>query len=220
MTWINFGKKVEKTCVSQIYTKMCYCRSPLQISSQAKNEHTWPRQNGRHFPEDIFKCIFLNENIWISIKVSLKFVPKGTINNIPALVQKMAWRRPGGKPLSEPILVSLLMHICVTWPQGVKGGTVFLPNPAWWVPVVWTCVAVVWVLLSATTSWRLLCRSPWRPPSQHSSTSGLVWRPHWWPENEKVTMTGMVVMWMMGDGWWWWWIWQPLSEQMYGCPTN
>ena len=45
-----------------------------------------PRQDGRHFPDDIFKCIFLYENVWISIKISLKFVPKGPINNIPALV--------------------------------------------------------------------------------------------------------------------------------------
>ena len=78
------------------------------------------RQNGRHFPEDIFKWIFLNENVWISIKNSLKFVPRGTINNIPALVQIMAWRRPGDKPLSEPMVVSLLMHICVTRPQWVS----------------------------------------------------------------------------------------------------
>ena len=34
-----------------------------------------PRQNGRHFADDIFKCIFLHENAWISIKISLKFVP-------------------------------------------------------------------------------------------------------------------------------------------------
>ena len=78
------------------------------------------RQNGRHFADDIFKCIFLNENVWISIKISLKFVPWNHINNIPALVQKMAWRRPGDKPLSEPMMVSLLMHICVTRPQWVK----------------------------------------------------------------------------------------------------
>ena len=57
-----------------------------------------PRQNGRHFADDIFKCIFLNENIWIPIKISLKFVPKGPIYNIPALVQIMAWSRPGDKP--------------------------------------------------------------------------------------------------------------------------
>ena len=45
-----------------------------------------PRQDGRHFPDGIFKCIFLNENVLISIKISLKFVPNGQINNIPALV--------------------------------------------------------------------------------------------------------------------------------------
>ena len=79
-----------------------------------------PRQYGCHFPKDIFKCIFLNENVWISIKISLKFVPKGSISNIPALVQIMAWRRPGSKPLSESMMVSLQTHICVTLPQWVK----------------------------------------------------------------------------------------------------
>ena len=84
-----------------------------------------PRQNGRHFADDIFKCIFLNENAWILIKISLKFVPKGSINNIPALVQIMAWRRPGDKPLSEPMLVRIPTHICVTRPQWVNS---MLPN--------------------------------------------------------------------------------------------
>ena len=79
-----------------------------------------PRQIGRHFADDIFKYIFFNENVWIPIKISLKFVPKGRINNIPALVQIMAWRRPGDKPLSGPIIVSLLTHICDTRPQWVK----------------------------------------------------------------------------------------------------
>ena len=45
-----------------------------------------PRQNGRHFADDILKRIFLNENVWIPIEISLKFVPKGPIDNIPALV--------------------------------------------------------------------------------------------------------------------------------------
>ena len=79
-----------------------------------------PRQNGRHFPHDIFNWIFLDENVWIPIKISLKFVPKGPISNIPALVQIMAWRRSGDKPLSEPMMVSALTHICVTRPQWVK----------------------------------------------------------------------------------------------------
>ena len=64
-----------------------------------------PRRNRRHFADDIFNRIFLNENAWIPIKISLKFVPKGPINDIPALVQIMAWHRPGAKPLSEPMMV-------------------------------------------------------------------------------------------------------------------
>ena len=78
------------------------------------------RQNGRHFPDDIFKWIFLNENVWISINISLKFVPRGPITNIPTLVQVMAWRRPGDKPLSEPMMVRLPTHIRVTQPQWVN----------------------------------------------------------------------------------------------------
>ena len=46
-----------------------------------------------YFPDDIFKYIFLNENVWILIKISLMFVPTGPINNIPALVQIKAWRQ-------------------------------------------------------------------------------------------------------------------------------
>ena len=79
-----------------------------------------PRQNGRHFADDTFIRIFMNENVRISINISLKFVPKGLINNIPALVQIMAWRRAGDKPLSEPMMVNLLTHIYVTRPQWVK----------------------------------------------------------------------------------------------------
>ena len=48
--------------------------------------------------------IVLNEKFCILIKISLKFVPKGPIDNNPALVQVMAWRRVGDKPLSEPML--------------------------------------------------------------------------------------------------------------------
>ena len=79
-----------------------------------------PRQNACHFADNICKSIFLNENVWIPIKISLKFVPKGPINHIPALVQIMAWRRPGDKPLSEPMMVGLPMHICVASPQWVN----------------------------------------------------------------------------------------------------
>ena len=79
-----------------------------------------PRQNGRRFADDTFRRIILNENVTIPIEISLKFVPKVRINNIPALVQMMAWRPPGNKPLSAPMMDSLLTHICVTRAQWVK----------------------------------------------------------------------------------------------------
>ena len=63
-----------------------------------------PAQNGRHCADDIFRCIFVNENFCILTKGSLKFVPKGPIDNNPALVQITDWRRTGDKPLSEPML--------------------------------------------------------------------------------------------------------------------
>ena len=79
-----------------------------------------PRQNGRHFADDRFKCIFFHQNIWISINISLKFVPNGQVNNIPALVQIMACRQQGDKPLSDPMMFNLLTHICVTRPQWIN----------------------------------------------------------------------------------------------------
>ena len=79
-----------------------------------------PRPNRSHFADDNFKRIFENENEWISPRNSLKFVPGVRINNIPALVQIMAWRRPGDKPLSETMMVRLPTHICVARPQWVN----------------------------------------------------------------------------------------------------
>ena len=92
--------------------------SPMLIRSCHVNTLR-PRRNDRRFADNSFKRILLNENFRISIKISLKFVPKGPINNKPALFQIMAWRRSGDKPLSELMMVSLLTHICVTRPQWV-----------------------------------------------------------------------------------------------------
>ena len=86
-----------------------------------------PRLNRRHFADDISKCILLNENVLISINISLKFIPKGPINYILALVQIMAWHRPGDKPLSEPMVINSLTHICATQPQWVKWYIVVYP---------------------------------------------------------------------------------------------
>ena len=96
---------------------------PIITEETTSNPLThWGRDKmDANFADDIFNCISLIENIWIPIKMSLKFVPRGPINNIPALVQIMAWRRPGDKPLSETMMDSLATHICVTLPQWIKG---------------------------------------------------------------------------------------------------
>ena len=66
----------------------------------------WGRDKMAAISRQHFQIDFLEWILWISIKMSLKFVPRGPIINIPALVQIMAWRRPGDKPLSEPMMVS------------------------------------------------------------------------------------------------------------------
>ena len=90
---------------------MLHCRQWL-INPLRLRKHS---QFGRRY----FQIHFL-EWKWISLKISLKFVPKVWVNNILALVQIMAWCLPGDKPLSEPMMVSLLTHICVTRPQWVN----------------------------------------------------------------------------------------------------
>ena len=78
-------------------------------------ETKWPSFSRQHFQINFLEWKFIN-----FIKILLKFVPKGPINNIPALIQIMACRWPGDKPLSELMLVSLLTHRCVTRPQCVN----------------------------------------------------------------------------------------------------
>ena len=56
--------------------------------------------------DDTLKCIILKENYIIPIQISLKFVSRCPIYNKPASFQVMAWRRTGGKPLQELLLIT------------------------------------------------------------------------------------------------------------------
>ena len=72
----------------------------------------------------IFQTEFLNAFSWMKMyKIHLKFVPKSPINNIPALVQIMAWHRSSDEPLSQPIIVSVLTHLYVARPQWINHAT-------------------------------------------------------------------------------------------------
>ena len=112
VSWFN-GERVYR------YRHVYIIGTEILIRMPGDNYHIEAETKLVPFPNDIFKSIFLKGNVWISIKISQKFVPKGPINNIPALVQIMVWRRLGDKSLSETMMVSLLMHICVTRPQRV-----------------------------------------------------------------------------------------------------
>ena len=97
----SLGRMVEHLIF--VYTVPLYYHIPHHQTLWTLNSSP-AGQNGRYFPDVIFKCIFLNENVWISGKIWLKFVPKSPIDNIPALVHIMAWRLSGDKPLCEPML--------------------------------------------------------------------------------------------------------------------
>ena len=78
-----------------------------EVSSSFNTNSSPPWQNGRHCADDVFKCIFMNEKFCILNRHSPKFVLKGLIKKKSVLVQVMAWRRVGDKPLTESKLIEL-----------------------------------------------------------------------------------------------------------------
>ena len=80
----GFGRRLSATdsiCLMILLLQM-HTMQPLNFDPDS----SLPGQDGRHFADDIFKCIFLNENVWILVTISLKCVPKGPIDNNPALI--------------------------------------------------------------------------------------------------------------------------------------
>ena len=76
-------------------------------------------QNGGHFVDNIFKCIFLTESTSSHVSIQLHFVPEGPVHNMSPLVQEMAWHLFGAKPLPEPMLIHIT-DTYVTRPQCVN----------------------------------------------------------------------------------------------------
>ena len=79
---------------------------PVKSHHPSKINILRPRQYGCHLSDNTLIRIFLNENVWIFIKTLPKCIPTGPINNIPSMVQIMAWRWAWDKPLSEPMMVT------------------------------------------------------------------------------------------------------------------
>ena len=110
-----------------------------------------PEQNGGHFANNIFNCIFVNEYACILIEISLLSVSNGTIDNPSVLVYIMAWCYTGDKPLYDPMLTWDLwvMPCTMTRPQNVN-----LQNPICFIKKnsafkgwMWFCMSMTCVLL-------------------------------------------------------------------------
>ena len=103
--YVYFSNTFAVTTLMNISSAIVFAQCKWVITILTTNQHWFMsllgayRQQFKHFAEDISKFSFLNENAWISPKISLKCVAKVRIDNIPALVQIMVWRLPGDKPL-------------------------------------------------------------------------------------------------------------------------
>ena len=113
-----------------------------------------------------------------SIKISQKFVPQFLINNIPALVHIMAWHRPGGKPLLEPIMARLLTHIFVTRPQRVK--SIHCNSFDYWTPVQTPVSPVTIKLTTSCHDTKCIDRHLWHRNSHNDNTRCSLWRQNWY----------------------------------------
>ena len=58
--------------------------------------------------DEIFNYIFVNEKDRIPIHISLKYIPRSPVDNKPALLQVMAWRRIGDKPLPGSMMTQFI----------------------------------------------------------------------------------------------------------------
>ena len=106
--------------VSPGHDKLSLCillACPLIGTWKMPYSHIEAEAKWMHFPDDILKSIFVNENVWFRFKFHLSLFLRVQLTIFQQWFRWcMAWRRSGDKPLSEP-MVSLLMHICITQPQ-------------------------------------------------------------------------------------------------------
>ena len=95
-------------CMPQLFFRPQYVWFPVHLKG--------------HLIPLCYETLVVNWQNWLftSFYQSRSVLSPNPINNIPVLVQILAWRRPGDKPLSGPMMVRLPTHICVTRPQWVN----------------------------------------------------------------------------------------------------
>ena len=106
------------------------------------SETKWPPFT-RHF-----QMLFSSGNVWILPNISRKIVGRIRISNIQALLQIIACRLPGDKPLSEPMGITLVTYICVVRPQWVNTYVI-----AFWFVPRWRCAITKTMVLAPWKKW-------------------------------------------------------------------
>ena len=143
LIYVNYVCYIYYTMINKPWSQMCRFNIWININTLRS------KQNCIHVPDEIFKYIFLDKNVWIPIKISLKFnVP---INNISALLHIIAWRWPGAQPLSETMSVKLPTHMCVTRPQWVKCNVLFAKWRQSYVSILTQIIALsqYWIIIKS-----------------------------------------------------------------------
>ena len=103
--------KFQSFCLCHNVSMFWFFQMILHIEAGTK----WPPFRRQHFLNTLSWMKMLQFRLQFHLSLFLR-----AINNISALVQIMAWRRPGDKPLPEPMMACLLTHTCITRPQWVK----------------------------------------------------------------------------------------------------
>ena len=134
------GRKVSylNTCVAHFAYFMGML---VQISAPFNTLRS--RQNDRHFADDICKCIFINEKVWIAIEILLKFVPNSSIYNKSSKVQVMAWCHVSPKPMvTQSTHGGRVTHICVSKLTDIGSDNGLSPGRRQ--AIIWTSAGILW----------------------------------------------------------------------------
>ena len=110
--WIYFSKFLVQSNDNSIHTWYKHSDHSCRWINRVHVKTSRPRQNSCHIADNLFKCFFVKGNVWISMKIS-EVCSWGSISDIPALCQRMAWYRRGDKLLSEPMMLRLPTQIYV-----------------------------------------------------------------------------------------------------------
>ena len=167
-----------------------------------------PGQNGHHFADDVFKCNFLDRKAWIFIHISLKFLPKGSINNKSAicigsdnslaLTRRQAIISTYDGLSYRPIYASLSFN-------KLRGRGLIGPWP-WFKITVFPCIEVSIIIISLSwASWDIgsLLRVVTMFWNICVSESGQHWFRQWlvayWTPSHYLNQSWLIVNWTLKD---------------------